>query len=130
MFKRYLNERKTSKVDEKVCLVYIYIKTGMKFESFNQKTIDSSINRRMKPLHLLLAYLETGKFIYQQRRIKSHLYDRMDSFWSTNCLWSNAGPEDMPNRPLIQIPTSCSIFLRSSEASTDSICPSEPIIKL
>ena len=70
VFKKYLSEYKISKVDEKVCLAYIYLKTGMKLESFNQKTLDPNINRRMKPLHLLLAYLDTGKFIYRPRRIK------------------------------------------------------------
>lgn len=53
-----------------VCLEYIYLKTGRKVHSFNEKTIDSNINRRMKPLHLLLMYLDTGEFLYQPRRIK------------------------------------------------------------
>ena len=70
VFKKYLSEYKISKVDEKVCLAYIYLKTGVNLESFNQKILDPNINRRMKPLHLLLAYLDTGKFIYRQRRIK------------------------------------------------------------
>jgi integrase/recombinase XerD len=70
VFKKYLAECKISKVDEKVCLAYIYLKTGMKLESFNQKTLDPNINRRMKPLHLLLSYLDTGKFIYRPRKIK------------------------------------------------------------
>ena len=34
VFKRYLNEHKISKNDEKVCREYIYLKTGMKLESF------------------------------------------------------------------------------------------------
>lgn len=70
VFKKYMAEYKISKVNEKVCLDYIYLKTGMKLESFNQKILDPNISRRMKPLHLLLAYLDTGKFIYRQRRIK------------------------------------------------------------
>ena len=70
VFEKYLNKHKISKVDEKVCLEYIYLKTGMKLESFNQKIPDPNINRRIKPLHLLLAYLDTGKFIYQPRKIK------------------------------------------------------------
>jgi len=70
VFKNYLAENKISKVDEKVCLDYIYSKTGMKLESFNQKIPDPNVNRRMKPLHLLLSYLDTGKFIYRPRRIK------------------------------------------------------------
>ena len=70
VFKKYLAECKITKVDEKVCLAYIYLKTGMKLESFSQKILDPNINRRIKPLHLLLAYLHTGKFIYRPRRIK------------------------------------------------------------
>lgn len=70
VFEKYLNKHKISKVDEKVCLEYIYLKTGMKLNSFNQKTLDPNINRRMKPLHLLLMYLDTGKFLYQPRKIK------------------------------------------------------------
>ena len=70
VFKKYLREYKISKVDEKVCLAYIYLKTGMKLKSFNQKTLNPNVNRRMKPLHLLLTYLHTGKFIYRPRRIK------------------------------------------------------------
>ena len=70
VFERYLNEYKISKVDEKVCLDYIYLKTGVKLKSFNQKILDHNINQRMKPLHLLLSYLDTGKFLYQQRKTK------------------------------------------------------------
>lgn len=70
VFEKYLNKHTISQVDEKVCLEYIYLKTGMKLHSFNQKTLDPNINRRMKPLHLLLMYLDTGKFIYQPRKIK------------------------------------------------------------
>ena len=70
MFEKYLNEQKISQVDEKICLDHIYLKTGMKLESFNQKTLDPNINRRMKPLHLLLMYLDKGKFVYKPRKIK------------------------------------------------------------
>ena len=63
VFKKYLNEKKISQIDEEVCLEYVYLKTGMKLQSFNQKTLNPNVNRRMKPLHLLLAYLDTGKYL-------------------------------------------------------------------
>jgi site-specific recombinase XerD len=70
VFEKYLDKHGISRVDEDVCLEYIYLKTGRKLYSFNEKTLDSNINRRMKPLHLLLMYLNTGKFLYQPRKIK------------------------------------------------------------
>jgi len=70
VFEKYLNKHTISKVDEEVCLEYIYLKTGMKLNSFNQKILDPNINRRLKPLHLLLMYLDTGKFLYRPRKIK------------------------------------------------------------
>ena len=70
VFEKYLIEHAISQVDEKVCLEYIYFKTSMKLHSFNGKILDSKINRRIKPLHLLLVYLDVGKFCYQPRKIK------------------------------------------------------------
>ena len=70
VFEKYLNEQKISQVDQKVCLDYIYLKTGTKVHSFNEKALNPNINRQMKPLHLLLAYLDTGEFIYEHRKIK------------------------------------------------------------
>jgi integrase/recombinase XerD len=70
VFEKYLSEHSISRVDEKVCLEYIFLKTGMRLHSFNEKTLDPNINRRMKPLHLLLMYLDKGKFLYGQRKIK------------------------------------------------------------
>jgi integrase/recombinase XerD len=42
----------------------------MKLTSFNGKTLNPKVNRRMKPLHLLLMYLETGDFQYKPRKLK------------------------------------------------------------
>ena len=47
VFEKYLNEQKISQVDEKICLDYIYLKTGMKLESFNQKTLDPVIRHHL-----------------------------------------------------------------------------------
>jgi integrase/recombinase XerD len=71
VFERYLDEQGITYVnDEKVCLEYIDVKTGMKITSFNGKTLNPNVNRRMKPLHLLLMYLETGDFQYKPRKMK------------------------------------------------------------
>src|SRR5665648_651252 len=64
VFEKFLNEQGISKIDEDVCLEYIHFKTGRKLHSFNEKILDSSINRRMKPLHLLQMYMDTGEFLY------------------------------------------------------------------
>lgn len=70
VFEKYLIEHAISQVDEKVCLEYLYLKTSMKLHSFNGKILSSKINRRMKPLHLLLMYLDADEFCYQPRKIK------------------------------------------------------------
>ena len=70
MFEKYLNKHAISQVDQKVCLDYIYLKTGTRLRSFNEKILNSKVNRRLKPLHLLLMYLDTGEFIYEPRKRK------------------------------------------------------------
>lgn len=70
VFEEYLLEHDISYVDESVCLEYVYLKTGMKLKSFEGKTLGPVVNRRMKPLHLLLMYLDKGEFHYHQRALK------------------------------------------------------------
>lgn len=70
VFEKYLSENNIVCVDESVCLEYVYFKTGMKLKSFEGITLDPSVNRRMKPLHLLLIYLEKGEFHYHPRKLK------------------------------------------------------------
>jgi len=70
VFEQYLLKQGISYVNESVCLEYVYLKTGVKLKSFKGKTLDSVVNRRMKPLHLLLMYLEDGKFHYHHRKLK------------------------------------------------------------
>jgi len=67
VFESYLVKQGIIHVDEVVCLDYIYVKTGVRPESFETTILDASLNRRMKPLHLLLMYLETGEFQYHVR---------------------------------------------------------------
>lgn len=70
VFENYLIKHSIFEVDEKICLEYIYLKTNIKLHSFNGKILNSKINRRMKHLHLLLMYLDTGEFCYEPRKIK------------------------------------------------------------
>lgn len=74
VFRKYLNEQEIAYVNEKVCLAYIYSKTGIKVPSFDGKTLNPKVNRRMKPLHLLLMYLESGKFQYKPRKINKSFH--------------------------------------------------------
>ena len=62
VFEQYLEENSICEVNERICLEYIQFKTGKKINSFRGTTLDPNLNRRMKPLHLLLMYLETGTF--------------------------------------------------------------------
>lgn len=70
LFESYLEEQGITEVDEDVCLDYILIKNGVRPEGFETKILDYNINNTMKPLHLLLMYLETGKFQCTKRKIK------------------------------------------------------------
>jgi integrase/recombinase XerD len=67
-FEKYLEENSFSEVNEQVCLDYLKHKTGKCLESFCGDTRDRNLNRRMKPLHLLLLYLKTGSFCYEPRK--------------------------------------------------------------
>ncbi len=68
VFEQYLEENSICEVNERICLEYIQFKTGKKINSFRGTTLDPNLNRRMKPLHLLLMYLETGTFHYEPRK--------------------------------------------------------------
>ncbi|MCL1981661.1 MAG: tyrosine-type recombinase/integrase [Clostridiales bacterium] len=69
-FEQYLTENDIATVDENLCLEYIHLKTGQRFSSFSCVTANSSVDYRMRPLSLLLNYLETGQFHNEVRRIK------------------------------------------------------------
>jgi integrase/recombinase XerD len=69
-FKRYVSEAGIVKIDERICLDYIYLKTGMRFDHFECVTSNSRVDYRMRPLLLLLRYLEDGQFHNDVRRIK------------------------------------------------------------
>ena len=69
-FEQYLAENEITAVDEKVCLEFIYAKTGQRYDSFACVTASSRVDYRMRPLSLLLDYLENGYFRNRMRRIK------------------------------------------------------------
>jgi site-specific recombinase XerD len=70
VFKRYLSAHSISKIDENVCLEYVYVKTGHRFESFECVISSSSINYHVRPLRRLLRYLQDGQFHFDVRKTK------------------------------------------------------------
>jgi hypothetical protein len=68
-FKCYLTENEVVNVDEKACLEYICMKTGQWYSSFACVTSNSRVDYRMRPLSLLLHFLENGYFRNEVRRI-------------------------------------------------------------
>lgn len=69
-FERYVSETGIMEIDEGVCLDYIRLKTGCRIDSFECVTSNSRVDYRMRPLLLLLRYLEDGGFHNDVRRIK------------------------------------------------------------
>jgi site-specific recombinase XerD len=67
-FERYLSENGIVQIDKKLCLEFIYQKTGLRFERFECVTQNWPINYRMRPLLLLLRYLEEGRFRQERRK--------------------------------------------------------------
>ena len=62
VFKRYLSVHCISKIDENVCLEYVYVKTEQRFESFECVISSASVNYHVRPLRRLLRYLQDGQF--------------------------------------------------------------------
>jgi site-specific recombinase XerD len=69
-FVRHVSENGITDIDEAVCLDYINLKTGCHIDRFECVTSNSRIDYRMRPLLLLLRYLEDGGFHNDVRRIK------------------------------------------------------------
>jgi site-specific recombinase XerD len=67
-FERYLSENDIVKIDEELCLEFVYQKTGLCFERFECATLNSRVNYRMRPLLLLLRYLKEGQFHHEVRK--------------------------------------------------------------
>ena len=70
VFERYLSDNCISRVDETICLEYVYAKTGQRFERFECVTSDARVDYRMRPLLLLLRYLQDGQFHSDVRKTK------------------------------------------------------------
>lgn len=69
-FENYLKDNEIKFVDESLCLEFIYLKTGKRFSSFACVTSDHRVDYRMRPLSLLLYYLDNGYFCNKVRSFK------------------------------------------------------------
>lgn len=70
VFEQYLSNNSITKIDESLCLEYVYAKTGQRFERFECVTSNGRVDYRMRPLLLLLRYLQDGQFHPDVRRTK------------------------------------------------------------
>jgi len=71
VFEQYLSDNSISRIDETICLEYVYAKTGQRFERFECVTSDARVDYRMRPLLLLLRYLQDGQFHSDVRKTKA-----------------------------------------------------------
>lgn len=65
-----LTDNSIAKIDENICLEYVYAKTGQRFERFECVTSNARADYRMRPLLLLLRYLKDGQFCRDVRKTK------------------------------------------------------------
>jgi len=70
VFEQYLSDNSITPIDESLCLEYIYAKTGQRFERFECVISNNRVAYRMRPLLLLLRYLQDGQFLPDVRRTK------------------------------------------------------------
>lgn len=70
VFEQYLRDNSIAHINERVCLEHVYLKTGFCFERFECTTSNVRVDYRMRPLLLLLRYLEDGQFHGDVRRTK------------------------------------------------------------
>ena len=70
VFERYLQDNGIMQINESICLEYIFFKTGLRFDRFECVTLNSKVNYRMRPLLILLRYLEDGQFHNNVRKTK------------------------------------------------------------
>ena len=70
VFERYLSDNSIARIDENICLEYVYAKTGKRFERFECVTSNARVDYRMRPLLLLLRYLQDGQFHSDVRKTK------------------------------------------------------------
>ena len=72
VFERYLHDNAIAHIDAKICLEYVYLKTGLHFERFECVTANARVDYRMRPLLILLRYLDDGQFHRDVRKTKPH----------------------------------------------------------
>lgn len=70
VFEHYLSDNGITYINENICLEYVYVKTGQRFERFECVTSNARADYRMRPLLLLLRYLQDGQFSYAVRKTK------------------------------------------------------------
>lgn len=70
VFEQYLSDNCITEIDECLCLEYIYAKTGQRIERFECVISNNKVAYRMRPLLLLLRYLQDGQFLPEVRRTK------------------------------------------------------------
>lgn len=70
VFERYLSKNSIARIDEKICLEYVYAKTGKRFDRFECVISNARVDYCMRPLLLLLRYLQDGKFHPDVRKTK------------------------------------------------------------
>jgi site-specific recombinase XerD len=71
VFEHYLSDNGIARIDENICLEYVSIKTGQRFERFECVMPDNtSVQYRIRPLLLLLRYLKEGQFRNGVRKTK------------------------------------------------------------
>lgn len=70
VFEQYLSDNSITEIDESLCLEYIYTKTGLRFEHFECVISNNRVAYRMRPLLLLLRYLQDGQFLPDVRRTR------------------------------------------------------------
>ncbi|MCL2153813.1 MAG: tyrosine-type recombinase/integrase [Oscillospiraceae bacterium] len=62
VFERFLSSSGITHVDADVCMEFVYQKTGKRYDSFECVTSDGGVDNRMRPLLLLVRYLNDGEF--------------------------------------------------------------------
>jgi len=70
VFERYLSDNSIARIDENICLEYVYAKAGQRFARFECVTANARVDYRMRPLLLLLRYLQDGQFHSDVRKTK------------------------------------------------------------
>jgi len=67
VFSKYLEKKDVESINEEIIFAYLHERTGVKVDGFYGYYGDDKLNLRMRPLHLLMKYLETGKVCFKRR---------------------------------------------------------------